>query len=40
MISSIYVNGDNVEILAAVRNHLRRAYRLSAANEKGGEANE
>ena len=31
MISAIPVEGDHVEVMAAARGHLRRAYKLAAS---------
>lgn len=39
LISSIPVNGDGVDIMAAAREHLRKAYRM-AGGPKGEVAND
>lgn len=35
MLSSIAVSGNNVEIMAAAKEHLRRAYKLCKEPESG-----
>lgn len=34
LVSAIPVNGDSVDIMAKVRNHLRSAYNLAAESEE------
>lgn len=35
LLSSIPVNGDGVDVMAAARNHLREAYKLANKSEAG-----
>lgn len=37
-LAAIPVSGDLVEVMAAAREHLRRAYKLAAPETKEGEA--
>ena len=36
-LAAIPVSGDHVEVMAAAREHLRRAYKLSASERKEAE---
>lgn len=38
LLAVIPVSGDHVEVMAAAREHLRRAYKIAAQEPKGDES--